>query len=195
MQRENAKKQHHVELPALETKRLLLKEFNPEIQKELFTTCSDNEIMKVLGLGTKEELEVERGKFQKGMTTYQMSFKTFLIEEKASGRIIGKCGFHDWYSEHMRSELGYALSAEETRGKGYMTEALKAIIKFGFEEMELNRIEAFTAPGNVPSRKMLRGLGFIEEGTLRSHYFKNGKLEDSVCYALLRKEYDLIKKQ
>jgi ribosomal-protein-alanine N-acetyltransferase len=174
----------------IETERLLLKELNPEVLHTLFTTGTDSEIMSELGLKTTEELDAEREKFRLGMTTYRMSFKTFLLVEKETGKAIGKCGFHDWYAIHSRSELGYRMLDEAAKRKGFMTEALCAVIRYGFEEMKLNRIQAFIGSENIPSLKLIKRAGFTEEGTLRSHYCNNGKLEDSICFSLLKDEYE-----
>ncbi len=173
----------------LETDRLLLKEINPEILYNLFTFYSDEEIMAFMGLESETQLELEKLKFEGGYTTHKMSFKKFLVADKASGEVIGHTGFHTWYIHHYRAEMGYAID-ERYRNRGLMTEANSAIIKFGFEQMGLNRIEAFAGPKNVPSIKMLRTLGFTEEGRLREHYFKDNRMEDSVCFGLLRKEYE-----
>ncbi len=189
------KKPHTIHFTVIETPRLLLKEVGPELMKEIYTSCSDEEIMELLGIATIEELETERNKVQQGMTTYRTSYKLFFIAEKESGKIIGKCGLHNWFAIHKRAEIGYVMSDESAMRKGYMTEAVKSIIKHGFEEMGLNRIEAFVGSGNVASLKIVKGSGFIEEGTLRSHYFKDGKIEDSICFSLLRTDYDQRKNQ
>jgi len=173
----------------IDTERLSLKEFGPEVQHAMFTTWADKDIMSELGLKTIEELNAEKEKFRLGMTTYRTSFKSFLLIEKKTGNTIGRCGFHDWYAMHSRSELGYRMSDEAAKGKGFMTEALRAVIRYGFEEMKLNRMQAFISPGNIPSLKLIKRAGFIEEATLRSHYCYNGKMEDSICFALLKNEY------
>lgn len=173
----------------IETKRLLLKELTPEMQDELFTFCTDEQIMSFLGFTTAGELEAEREKWKGGMTTYRTSFKSFFIWEKDSGKMIGRSGFHNWYPMHRRAELGYVLFDETAKQKGYMTEAVQAIIAYGFDEMDLNRIEAFASPANIASVKILKAAGFIEEGLLRSHFFKNSVMEDSACFGLLRDEY------
>ena len=185
------------ELPPLnqatiKTPRLILKELNPEVLQTLFTSYPDKEIMLQLGLNTTEELKTERNKFEQGLTTFKFSFKNFLIIEKKTGRAIGRCGFHTWYILHSRAEIGYAITNDTMKNKGFMTEAIKAVIKYGFEEMKLNRIEAFIGKENVPSLRMVKGLGFIEEGTLRSHYFKNNEMQDSICFSLLRDEYRAV---
>jgi len=174
----------------LETERLLLKELNQEIIYNLFTYYTDEEIMDFMGLHTENEFELERMKFEGGRTTYRTSFKTFLIVDKVSNKPIGKIGFHNWYIHHFRSEFGYNISDDFFLRKGYMTEAAKALVEYGFRIMGLNRIEAFTATDNIPSRKMLENLGFKQEGVLKEHYFTDNRMQDSVCYALLLKEYN-----
>jgi len=187
------KKKKQIVYPVIETKRLLLKELNPEMMTELFTTCDDGHIISFLGLPDVASLEIEKKHWEEGLTTFKTSFKKFLIEEKATGKIIGRCGFHIWYLLHHRAELGYALADDAVKGQGLMSEALKAVITYGFEEMRLNRIEAFVGTRNVPSLKLLKGAGFTEEGILRSHYLKNGIMEDSICFSLLKPEYDAVK--
>lgn len=70
-----------------------------------------------------------------------------------------------------------------------MSEALEAIIAYGFSELNLNRIEALVAPGNVPSIRLLVKNNFIQEAVLKQHYFHEGKFEDSIVFALLRADY------
>src|SRR5262249_18465194 len=112
----------------LETERLFLKERGPEQNYILFTYYSDEEIMAFMGLNSETELEMERMKFEGGMTTYRTSYKSFMLVDKQSGKTIGRSGFHNWYAQHFRAELGYVLSDERYLNKGLMTEANKAII-------------------------------------------------------------------
>jgi len=173
----------------IETERLLLRELNPEIMEQVFTSFEDDEIVSFLGLTTENELETEKNNFAQGLTSYRSSFKAFLLVEKASGRIIGRAGFHTWAKQHSRAELGYHISNDADKNKGYMKEALAAIIDFGFTNMRLNRIEALLSKENTPSLRLVQGFGFTEEGLLRSHYFKNNRMEDSAVFSLLQSEY------
>jgi len=173
----------------LETERLFLKELNPDIIFNLFNFYRDDEIKAFLGLHTENELEIERMRFERGLTTFRISFKNFLLVDKKTKRIIGRTGFHAWYFDHFRAELGYAITDDDFLGQGYMTEANQAVVKYGFEKMDLNRIEAFVAPYNIQSLKILKSLGFKEEGILREHYFTNNRIEDSICFGLLKREY------
>jgi [ribosomal protein S5]-alanine N-acetyltransferase len=173
----------------LETPRLRLKELSPEILHHYFSDHSDEEIKVLMGLSSDYDLEIERMKYEGGYTTYNMSFKSFLLELKQNGQVIGRAGFHNWYAGHFRAEIGYMLHDEYYRNRGYMTEAVTAIVNYGFRKMGLNRIEAHVGVQNIASLKILHHLGFREEGLLREHYFTENRIEDSIVLALLEAEY------
>jgi ribosomal-protein-alanine N-acetyltransferase len=173
----------------LETERLWLKELTPDAITLMAPLFGDKDWMRFYGSTTAEQLQLDKNKHEAGLRTYNIDYKAFLLIDKASGGTIGRCGYHTWYFRHSRAEVGYGITDPAMLNKGYMTEALGAILKFGFDKMMLNRVEAFTAPWNEPSIKMLAKYGFQKEGVLREHYFKNGKIEDSVCFSLLKREY------
>lgn len=175
----------------LHTTRLELKLLTPELWSTLMSVASDNEIMSTLAL-TPQLLELEKAKHKSGMTTHFISFRNFLLIDKQVGITIGKCGFHTWQARHSRAEIGYGIDMESFKRKGLMKEALKAILHYGFGEMGLNRVEAFIGPGNIASASLVEGLGFIKEGLLRGHYCKDGDIQDSACYGLLKPEYEAI---
>ncbi len=182
------------DLNTIQTERLFLREVNQQVLDELYPAHTDEEARVILGYGTMEELLAEKYKWEKGYTTYRTTFKFFLMEEHASGMVVGSVSLHNMYPEHRRSELGYAMREESAKRKGYTSEAVAAVIKHGFEDLDLNRIEAFASPANTGSVKVLLGAGFTEEGLLRQHYCKNNVIEDSACFGLLRHEYEARKK-
>ncbi|GGI29350.1 GNAT family N-acetyltransferase [Pedobacter mendelii] len=177
-----------MEFEILTTKRLNLRRLDPEVYKYVFNKYSDTEIKLFFGLSSDKELSKEREKLDKGISTFNKSFLLFQIIEKDSDKIIGWCGFHTWYVEHNRAEIGYALSENLQKSKGIMTEALFTIIEYGFKKMNLHRIEAFIGPDNIPSLKLIAKFNFTKEGVLREHYWKNSRMEDSVVYSLLKTE-------
>jgi ribosomal-protein-alanine N-acetyltransferase len=179
----------------LETERLWLREINPAILTALFTTGTDEEITRFLGLPSALELEKEKEKFRQGLTTFNRSFTYFQLLLKPGSRIIGWCGFHTWMLQHRRAEIGYMLHDEQLRNKGLMREAIAAVIAFGFGTMNLNRVEAMAGPANAPSIKLLKHMGFTQEGLMRQHYCKSDTPEDSAVFGLLRSEYEQHKKQ
>jgi ribosomal-protein-alanine N-acetyltransferase len=111
------------------------------------------------------------------------------IARQADDRVIGTCGYHFDQDPH-RAEIGYDLAQAFWR-QGIMTEALAAMLAHGFEDLGLNRIAALVLPGNVASDRLLRRLGFSEEGTLREYAYFRGRFHDLRCYSLLKREHFL----
>ena len=153
----------------------------------------DEELMAFMGFHNEQELTLEKEKCRVGMTRFNISFCHFLMIEKSSGLNLGRAGYHTWHTNHYRAEIGYAIHQEENKNKGYMKEPLKAILAYGFETMELERVEALIGPTNTPSIRLAEGLGFTREGLLRKHYLKNGEFQDSAFYAMLKPEYEVVK--
>lgn len=177
----------------LETERLHLRLVTPEVYGHIMSTTSDQEIMACFGFRTEEELKTEKENFAKGYQTYYISFANFYLQDKLSGEVLGRCGFHTWIPKHRRAEVGYHLIEEKDRGKGLMTEALGPILAYGFEQMNLYRVEALLAAYNQPSYKLLKRYGFKEEGTIRGHYVVDGVNEDSLLVSLLLPEFQQLK--
>jgi len=110
------------------------------------------------------------------------------ISIKNSEKIIGVIGHYRIQPENYRSEIGYML-LPEYHGKGFATEAIKAIIEFGFKEMNLHSIEAVIDPRNIASEKVLQKCGFLKEAHLIENEYYEGKFWDSVIYSLLKRNF------
>ena len=94
-----------------------------------------------------------------------------------------------WLNQENRSgEVGYSLSRAHWN-RGYMTEALKAVIDFGFEVLLLNRIEAQHETANPASGRVMAKAGMQKEGVLRSRIFNKGKYVDVALYAILHDQW------
>lgn len=93
--------------------------------------------------------------------------------------------FFNTHPEHSRTEIGYELS-KEYWGKGIASEALEAIILYGFQHFQLERIEALVEPANSASSKLLEKNGFKREGLLRHYEFTCGKFDDLYMYSILK---------
>jgi ribosomal-protein-alanine N-acetyltransferase len=178
-----------MQLETLKTQRLLLKKLSPEDFIDLFENYPDAEAKKLLGLSCDEELVKEKEKSKGGYVTYDRSICAFLLVSKDSGETIGRCGYHNWYHQHRRAEIGYVLMKEENKRKGYMSEALKAILDYGFNTMDLNRVEACIGPANTASQSLVKKYGFVQEGYLRQHFVRTDVAEDSLIFSLLKEEY------
>lgn len=176
-------------IETLETTRLSIRIDTENSYVDAFKTYSDDELKIHFGITTDEALKVQKGKVEGGLTTYRTSVVFFHLIERSLNSVIGNFAFHNWYPAHQRSEIGYAMTAVEYKNQGYMREALVPIIAYGYEIMNLNRMEAFIHPDNTASRKLVEGAGFEYEGLLRERYCDDGIMSDALVYALLRKNY------
>ena len=112
----------------------------------------------------------------------------WLIVLKENNQPVGTIGYHRWDTQNNIAEIGYDLSKEYWK-KGIMNEAMDAVLRFGFEKMELNRIQAFVHIENIASYSILRKNGFSCEGVIRDMYLFRGKYHDHYSMSLLLKEY------
>jgi ribosomal-protein-alanine N-acetyltransferase len=171
------------------TPRLLLKSITPAIIHEFFNTKSKEDIISYFDFD-EASYEHLKNMHEKGMETHRISLFYFLLIDKESNQTIGECGFHTWNKSHNRTELFYNMRNDNVKQKGYMTEALEAVLAFGYTSLNLHRIEALIAAENEPSLRLLLRYGFTKEGTMREDYVVNGKNEDSDCYSLLKWEWE-----
>jgi ribosomal-protein-alanine N-acetyltransferase len=107
---------------------------------------------------------------------------------RSDDRLIGSITLFNLDFTHRRAEIGYALGRDYW-GKGYMNEALMAVLKHAFEVLELHRIEADIDPRNTASIKTVERLGFQREGYLRERWQINGEIQDAFFYGLLKQEW------
>ncbi len=173
----------------LETPRLILKGLSPATFTYIFEHFDKEKIKEILGHQTEEDFLTEEKKQQNGYASYNRTFILFLLTEKESEKVIGRCGIHNWNVEHRRAEIGYQMTDEVYKNKGYMTEAVKAIIAYGFDKLNLNRLEALVGSTNVPSLRLMEKFSFVQEGLLRQHTPMGDTFDDSVVFSRLQEEY------
>ncbi|HET6454256.1 MAG TPA: GNAT family N-acetyltransferase, partial [Armatimonadota bacterium] len=108
---------------------------------------------------------------------------------KEDGRLMGMCGLFRVSWEHLNAELIYWLG-KDFWGKGYMTEAARRMIQFGFEELGLERISVGCFARNKASGRIIEKLGFTPEGVARHAYCKDGEFLDELRFGMIRSDYD-----
>jgi [ribosomal protein S5]-alanine N-acetyltransferase len=177
---------HH---PNLSTSRLQLRLIQPSDAEFILQGLSDRRVTAYYAVhfDTLEEVVQE-----------QMTFYRELLENgtgawwafslKEDDKLIGACGLNNLEAAHQKAEIGFWLLPEYW-GKGYIPEAAAAVVKYGFEQLDLNRIEAVVEGGNEQSGKVLQKLGFTYEGRLRESEVKNGRFIDLLYFSLLRREH------
>jgi ribosomal-protein-alanine N-acetyltransferase len=178
-----------MDFTVIETNRLLLKGLSPEDMRAIFNDLPKSEIKETLGHRSEEDYQKEEYKHLNGYSSYNRSFKLFLLVDKESGLIIGRCGLHNWNEDNKRAEIGYVMHNDDFKQKGLMSEAVKAILDYGFKELNLNRIEALVGVSNIPSIKILEKYNFQQEGILRQHVCIAGNFEDSILFSKLHDEH------
>ncbi len=176
--------------PELETVRLVLRALSLEDAEFIFQEWSDPVVVFYMRDEDPLKSREQALEFLRRLQTPEEmpNFKWWGIQNRAHGRLIGTCGYFRWDKQHHRAELGYDLWPDYW-GQGLMPEALQVLIRYGFEEMDLNRIEATTHTGNQRSQRVLEKLGFQREGLLREYYCRDGVYNDQVQFSLLRKEW------
>jgi ribosomal-protein-alanine N-acetyltransferase len=110
------------------------------------------------------------------------------ISPKATGVMAGDCGFFEINVPHARAEIGYVI-AREHWGRGVGTSAVRTMVRWGFEALDLHRIEAIIHPKNLRSIQIARKSGFGREGTIRGRTLIRGAYQDMELFGLLRDEW------
>ena len=113
---------------------------------------------------------------------------TYVIERKGEGRVIGTIGLMSYNGLNRSAEVGYSLSRAYWN-QGLMTEALTGMLKYCFEDLRLNRVEAQHEVSNPASGAVMRHVGMRHEGTLRKRIYNKGKFHDMELYAILKEEF------
>lgn len=174
--------------PVLKTNRLDLIEITQNHLADLFLLFSNKNVTKYYNVVTL----TEKDQAQKFIDHFTNRFKDkaairWGIALKGAMNIIGSIGYNNFTPKH-RANIGYDLLPQYWN-KGYITEALSAIIDFGFNRLDINRIEAEVMQGNIASEKVLQKLGFQKEGILRSWMYWNNTYYDMTMFSLLKSDY------
>ncbi|MFZ1320878.1 MAG: GNAT family N-acetyltransferase [Ignavibacteria bacterium] len=174
------------EFPDIETNNLILREFNPEDTSVLFQNYSDKDVMKYFGRELFNDISEAETKIENTNMDFKnkIGIRWAVCHKSDDKQMLGSCGFWRILKDHLRAEIGYELS-KDFWGKGIMTEALQAIIEFGFFKMNLHTIEANIDPDNIGSVKILEKLGFVREGYFKDSYLFKGKFTDTASYSLI----------
>lgn len=176
--------------PALETPRLLLREVVEADVPDLFAIHSAPRLMAWYGADALVDVE--------GAHKMVALFKSWralpnpgvrwALQARDGGPLLGTCGLFNWNRAWRRCTLGYEL-ATQAQGQGLMREALGAALNWGFEQMDLHRVEALIHPLNKPSQRVVQSLGFVCEGVLREVARFKGEQHDMQQWSLLRRDH------
>lgn len=174
--------------PILETERLLLRELTKEDAHDLFLLRSDPEVLRYVDREPLQTIEEAEGLIQRIQTSFANADGiSWAVCLKETNEFIGLVGLWRIIKEHFRAEIGYTLMPQYWN-KGYVTEALNAVIPYGFKQMKLHSIEANISPENAASIRTAEKLGFVKEAHFKENYYFRGQFLDSLTYSLINKE-------
>ena len=176
--------------PHLDTPRLLLRAFAPADVPALVALAGDYEVAKnTLNIPHPYREEHARQWVRQTRENFQQRVAyAFALELRATGELIGGIGLN-LERRFDRAETGYWLGRPHW-GRGLATEALGALLRFGFAELGLNKIYATHLAGNPASGRVMLKNGMVKEGELAQHAKRDGHYHDLWQYRLLRAEYE-----
>jgi len=173
-------------LPVIDTQRLTLRRMTMADAEDVFAYSSDPEVSRHVLWDAHRSVHESRAYLRYILKQYRANEpSSWGIELLGTGRMIGTIGFMWWNREYRSAEVGYSL-AREYWNHGLMTEALRAAIRFGFDEMQLHRIEAQHETSNPASGRVMEKVGMRKEGVLRGRLYNKGRFVDVALYAILR---------
>jgi len=173
--------------PVIETGRLLLREVLESDAPEYFILRSDERILEYIGREPATELS-------EAVAHIRLVAEGIAINDKINwgiclkenpDKIIGTIGYWRFTPQHHRVELGYVLMPEHWR-KGYMKEAILAVLDYAFDVMKVHSIEANIDPENLASAAVLKAAGFVQEGHVRENFLFRGKFKDTGIFSYRR---------
>jgi len=175
--------------PIITTDRLSLRAFLPADARAVQLLANDTAIAATtLSIPHPYTVEMARDWIRSLPEKYGAGeLVNFAITHKTEQYLIGAIGLR-LEPQHARGELGYWVG-KPYWNRGFCTEAALAVVRFGFEELNLHRIYAMCFKQNANSERVLRKVGMDYEGVLRQHVRKNGRSHDVVIYGITRADF------
>ena len=178
-------------MPLLETERLILRRMAVSDADDMYSYASRADVTEYLLWNPHPTKKYTVDYLRYIGTRYNAGeFYDWAVVEKESGRMIGTCGFTRFDPPHDSAEIGYVLNPD-FHGKGYATEAAQRVVKYGFEELGLHRIEAKFMEGNDASLRVMEKLGMQFEGYRRESMLVKRRYRTIGICAMLRNEWFL----
>ena len=174
-------------MKTIETRRLILRGWHLKDLDDLYEYAKNPDVGLMQGWEPHSSKEVSLN-----------ALKSFIVDEdrwaivlKENGKVIGSVGISpdENRGKYYAKYIHYVLSADYWN-IGYMTEAVKRVVKYAFEEMNIDLLSAFHYPHNIRSKRVIEKCGFQYEVTIKQgKKIYDGQIFDTVCYSILKSEY------
>lgn len=176
-------------IPTLETERFLLRKLSVDDTDDMYEYAKEYDVTKYLTwsphpnkASTLEYLMYIQNRYKTG------DFSDWAIVCKDSGKMIGTCGFTRFFFAHDSAEIGYVINPQY-HGQGIATEVVGRVIKYGFENLALERIEGKFMVENKASLRVMEKNGMTFEGVRRKGMLIKGEYRDIGVCSILREEF------
>ena len=174
----------------LQTERLILRDFREEDWRDVHEYGSDPEVVNYLPWGPNTEEQSKA--FISRVLTQQKTLPRFTFDfamvNKMTNRVMGSCSIIIQDAANRKAMIGYVLNRRYWN-QGYVTEAAREVVSYGFDELRLHRIYAACDPANTGSYRIMEKIGMQREGYLREHKLFKGLWRDFLLYSILEKEW------
>ena len=182
----------HIGTQTIETERLILRRFEySDIDSMLRNWISDEKTQYDYGELYYPTSEAVRNLFDtKYIVSYAKNdYYRWAVIEKESGECIGQIAYFTMATKNLHGEIEYVIGPA-FQGKGYATEMTKAVIAFGFDKINLHRVEIDCRPENTASRRVIEKCGLTYEGTFRDFFWRKDHYEGRMVFSILKEEYE-----
>jgi len=177
-----------VKQPTFETERLRLRPFRKGDAKALHALYGDAGNLRYWGTDPSPDLASTRKMLGWHISFHPLHYALWAVEEKKSGKVVGMINYHRRDRRERRVDVGW-MTLPRVQGKGYMTEAGRALLRHLFDRLKVHKVEALIRKENKPSAALAKRLGFrLEGGPIRDRWLKDGRWHSVMIYGLIAGE-------
>lgn len=180
----------HCHTQTIETDRLILRRFEySDTAAMLKYWIADEKIQSMYSEPTYTTEDAVHGLLDKYISSYENEdYYRWAVILKDTNECIGQIAYFLVDSKNNFAEIEYCIGWD-FQCRGLATEATKAVIKYGFENIGLHKVQICHKSINIPSKRVIEKCGFHYDGVLRDYFYMNGKYVDRLYYSILEDEY------
>lgn len=180
----------HIGTEKIETERLILRKFKYTDDEDMLKYwISDPEIQLLYCEPVYDTKQKVKELLDKYISSYEKNdYYRWAVILKETNECIGQIAYFLVDSKNHFAEIEYCIGSLFQR-KGFATEAAKAVIQYGFNKINLHKVQICHKPTNLRSRKVIEKCGLVYEGTLRHFFYQDGKYTDRLYYSILKDEF------
>ncbi len=181
----------HIGTQVIETERLILRPFQySDDDAMLKYWIADEKIQSMYSEPVYSTKEDVKGLLDKYIGSYKKDdYYRWAVIDKANNECIGQIAYFLVDNKNHFAEIEYCIGSD-FQCRGYATEATKAVIDYGFNKINLHKVQICTKTINKPSKRVIEKCGFTYEGTLRDYFYMNNQYIGRLYFSILREEYE-----